>query len=359
MQQLPPGLAGYVAAEQQGQQGQLGQLQQAQMLMGLQGAMQQRQQQQAEQAAIAQLGPNPTADQLGAIVARRDPSKAYDIMSRGEDKKALREERAAQFAENVRLRQEMVDQRKAEFEQRKTDAQTKALFEQWYRTETLKNQQAMGDLRTQLQQQGLQLKTSQAEDQKRQGREKQVKELGIALEKAGLPTADAVLRDVEDMLGTDSAKAKERANTIAGTDAWKPDLLVGADQQKLRQAANKLFNITLKDRSGAAVTNQELERLKQEFATGVWKSPDQFINGVTRAREIIKNHYAAVASSYGPDALKGYNENLRSLGGRVVIEPGAAAQATPAAPQFRKGQTATGPNNQKIVFDGEKWVPAQ
>ena len=54
--ELPPGLAGYVAAQQQNQQGQLGQLQQAQVLMGLQGQMQQQQQRAQIEGVIKSSG---------------------------------------------------------------------------------------------------------------------------------------------------------------------------------------------------------------------------------------------------------------------------------------------------------------
>jgi hypothetical protein len=33
-------------------------------------------------------------------------------------------------------------------------------------------------------------------------------------------------------------------------------------------------------------------------------------------------------------------------------------QAAPAAPQIQEGQTATGPNGQKIIFRGGQWQPA-
>jgi hypothetical protein len=155
-----------------------------------------------------------------------------------------------------------------------------------------------------------------------QGLQTQVTKLGAALEKANLPQTDVVLGQVEDALGKEPAKAKHLASYIAGENSWKLDLAVDQDVRVARQAVHKLFNITLKDRSGAAVTNQELERLKQEFATGVWKRPEQLLNGLEKARKIINNHYASVSAGFGPEALKAYNENIRGFGGRVVLEGG-------------------------------------
>jgi hypothetical protein len=87
-----------------------------------------------------------------------------------------------------------------------------------------------------------------------------------------------------------------------------------------RQAFQKLFNITLKNRSGAAVTIPELERLKKEFATGAWKTPQQLIEGVNQARNVINQHYRSVSAGFAPEALETYNERIRQYGGRVVLD---------------------------------------
>lgn len=146
---------------------------------------------------------------------------------------------------------------------------------------------------------------------------KQVTQLSGALDKAGLPESDAVIGSVEDVL----AKNPNVAKYIAGPGSLIPDMAANKEVTDARQAFQKLFNITLKNRSGAAVTVPEFERLKAEFANGVWKKPEQLIEGVRQARNIINKHYASIAAGFGPDALKAYNENVREMGGRVVIDP--------------------------------------
>jgi hypothetical protein len=150
---------------------------------------------------------------------------------------------------------------------------------------------------------------------------KQTQQLGSALEKANLPEADSVLGAVEEAV----KKNPDLASYISGPKSLLPDMAVGTDIAAGRQAFQKLFNITLKNRSGSAVTNQELERLKQEFATGAFKTPAQLQKAVDQARNIINKHYASVASGFSPDALKAYNENLRGFGGRVVLEAPASS----------------------------------
>lgn len=149
-----------------------------------------------------------------------------------------------------------------------------------------------------------------------QGLQKQVQQLGGALEKANLPEADAVLGNVETAL----KKTPDLAEYLSGPKSLLPDMVVGNDIATGRQAFTKLFNITLKNRSGSAVTNQELERLKQEFATGTFKTAPQLQSAVNQARDIINKHYTSVTAGFGPDALDAYNENIRGLGGKVTLE---------------------------------------
>lgn len=149
-----------------------------------------------------------------------------------------------------------------------------------------------------------------------QGLQKSVQQLGGALEKANLPEADAVLGNVEDAL----KKNPNIAEYISGPKYLLPDMVIGTDIAAGKQAFNKLFNITLKNRSGSAVTNQELERLKSEFAAGAFKTPAQLQKAVGQARDILSKHYASVTAGFGKDALDAYNENIRGFGGRVVLD---------------------------------------
>lgn len=145
---------------------------------------------------------------------------------------------------------------------------------------------------------------------------KNTQKLQSALEKANLPEADATLGAVEEAL----KKNPNVAEYINGPKSILPDAVVGPEITQARQAVNKLFNITLKARSGAAVTQQELDRLKQEFAIGVTKKPSQLQDAIDQARNILSKHYTSVTAGFGKDALDAYNENIRGFGGRVVLD---------------------------------------
>lgn len=155
---------------------------------------------------------------------------------------------------------------------------------------------------------------------------KQVQQLGKDFERAGLPT-------MINVVGEAMKLTPGLEKWVSGPKSALPDILVrdadglkAADILRARQDVAKLFNITLKDRSGAAVTNQELERLKKEFGSGVFKQPGQLLAAIKRASQIVDDHYKGIAASYGKDVLDGYNGNLEAVGGRP-FKPGA-----PSAP---------------------------
>ncbi len=163
---------------------------------------------------------------------------------------------------------------------------------------------------------------------------KQVQQLGRDFEKANLNTMIPVVERAMQI-------TKEQAGFITGPKGALPDMALPDDVVKSRQALQKLFNITLKDRSGAAVTYQELERLKQEFGAGFFKKPEQLLEAIREARNIVESHYAGVAATHGKDALDRFNENLEAIGGvpfrmsgrLVKLTPVQGATAQPGAPQ--------------------------
>ena len=145
--------------------------------------------------------------------------------------------------------------------------------------------------------------------EEKKGIEKQVKDLGAAFEKAKLNETIAVV----DQAGKITP---EQAKYLTGPMSLLPDISIPKDARDARQDLAKLFNITLKDRSGAAVTNQELQRLKEEFGKGLIKTPDQVITAIGKARSIVESHYQGIAAGYGEKVLSGYNDNLERVGGR-------------------------------------------
>lgn len=155
---------------------------------------------------------------------------------------------------------------------------------------------------------------------------KAVTQLGTAVEKADISNVNAALAAAEQAI-----QNKDVANYLTGPKSLIPDAMLPPDIRQAKQDITRLFNITLKQRSGAAVTNQELDRLKQEFGQGLLKTPDQVTKGIERFREILDKHTQGVVAGFGKDALDAYNDNLKSVGGTPLLS-GASPKADPGGP---------------------------
>lgn len=332
-----PGLGGYIAGQEQIQQQQMGDLQKAQAAFSLRGAMQDRQRQEAYRNELSALGPEPTQEQLAQVSAKYgSPADVLKTQQASIDKKDAANARAE--AQRVTLEQKANDAQHrlqqqnqyAEMMHEYRMAQARTADDRV--AETARHNKQLEQFQTQnaatmaeLRRMGLQTAADKAAATADQQKGKQVQQLGTALERANLPEADATLRAVEDHL----KKTPQIAEYLSGPKSMLPDMMVPQEVKEGRQAFQKLFNITLKNRSGSAVTSQELDRLKQEFATGAFKSPQQLQAAVNQARNIISQHYRSVAAGFGPDALNGYNDNLRQTGGTPLLEPQAAAAPQP------------------------------
>ncbi|MBM3460751.1 MAG: hypothetical protein FJX76_01490 [Armatimonadetes bacterium] len=350
-----PGLGGYEAQRRANEGRTLDNLRQVVGVQALIGQMQaqaerarQIERAKAYETAVQGLGPNPTAEQLeGVVVQHAGPEgllRSLDRRAVSADRLAIanenRAQAALQFAQNLQLRQDMLEQRRTEAEARITDASARRQFDEWYKRESLANKQQQAQLNSQMrmmgfeiQRQGQQLQLARLDQAKEQKTGRDVQQLGAALEKANLPEADAVLEEVETAL----TRTPQLTEWLSGPKSAVPDRLAPAEIRAGRQAFQKLFNITLKNRSGAAVTIPEFERLKSEFGSGLFKTPDGPQNAVNQARTIINKHYASVASGFGKDVLDRYNESVRQFRGRVVLEPSetSVGPQPPPPPGFK------------------------
>lgn len=261
--------------------------------------------------AYSKLGPNASSYDVARIATQYGkPELAMQMYQREEDRidkaaarKDLLEERARQF--DLALENKQLDRESRERLAAASD-ETKRLI-------AAQNAE-VARMRVDLQ-------NAKADQIKDDNLRKQTRQLSQDLNKANLPEIDAVLGNVEKALKKNPALAQY----IATPSSLRPDWTLPEDIRAGKQDFQKLFNITLKNRSGAAVTNQELERLKQEFGAGAFKTPQQVQDAIAKMRGIIEKHYAGVAAGYGSDVLKAYNDNLVDMGGAVVL---GASKAT-------------------------------
>jgi hypothetical protein len=145
-----------------------------------------------------------------------------------------------------------------------------------------------------------------------------------------------------DATGDKSATGKKGLLTNLGVlgdtalNAMDPE---GVDT---RAAIGDLGSMVIHDRSGAAVTAAEFPRLRP------------FIPLATDSPEVARKKTRRFIQEYKAE-VEAQKEFFTSSGYKVP-EIGSSP-AKPDKPQYTEGQTATGPNGQKLVFKGGKWQP--
>jgi hypothetical protein len=344
-----PGLGGFLAKRQMNEQQDDAELQRAVLVQGALAKMQAQQKQRAYESELAGLGPNPTQEQLVRLASlHAGPEKALDIHQKSLDRQAtvdaqregsiaremMQRELAAARAEASAKQAEMLhefrmSQARTSEDRAAETARHNKVMEEYRKTQTPQEplvpvKEADGRVIYVPRSQAAGREVGSRTTDQNIGR--QVQQLGRDFEKAGLPQMIPVVERAMQI-------TPEQAKFITGPGGMLPDRSLPQDVREARQALQKLFNITLKDRSGAAVTYQELERLKAEFGSGLIKHPDQLLTAIKEARNIVESHYTGVGASYGKEALDAYNTNLEAIGGTPFRVGGQSTRLTPTQPR--------------------------
>ena len=149
--------------------------------------------------------------------------------------------------------------------------------------------------------------------------QKGAKDLAKDMVSTGAPKMERIMEGIEasidKMYGSDDPSSKfykpegQKGDLEGfGLGAIKPDWAVSTDAQDLRQQLTKLFNIDLAERSGAAVTKQELDRLKDEFKSGAWKTDRQLVKGIRDYRNLLEAYKKHAFSGYNKDIINRYQD---------------------------------------------------
>jgi hypothetical protein len=95
----------------------------------------------------------------------------------------------------------------------------------------------------------------------------------------------------------------------------------------LNTAMSRVFNVELKDRSGAAVTSPELQRLKQEFGEGKFNTEQEMLRAMKDYQRAATLAMKNVEAGYAPGAVDTYNER-GGMTSRNLPNPSATSQAS-------------------------------
>ena len=187
---------------------------------------------------------------------------------------------------------------------------------------------------------------------------KAANEIGKGFEKAKFQEAEGALFEVENsltkLLGiNDKGLLNVGSADIPGFGVGVggfPEILLTPAGRTLRQQVQALANITLKDRSGAAVTTQEFERFKTEFGIGALKTEAQLLEGLRLARAGIEQHRRNLYKGHNPDNVRVYESRS---GSTSLIQ-----NIFPETKFGDRGESAPAPKlGTPLKFDSSKTLP--
>ena len=154
---------------------------------------------------------------------------------------------------------------------------------------------------------------------------------GLDVLKVTNPTKGKILEDKVNSLAEDVVKADisdnfvtlnkiqeifdRNINDIPGFGRWgslTPGFFVGDDGRELRQIFATVQNMTLKDRSGAAVTDPEFERFKNEIPT-FFKDEKQLRIGIKGLKDMLDGHLASIFATQAPHISEIYMSRPNSI----------------------------------------------
>lgn len=119
--------------------------------------------------------------------------------------------------------------------------------------------------------------------------------------------------------------------------------------QNLQSAVARVFNTELKDRSGAAVTTPELERLKTEFGSGKFNTEAQLVGAMKEYKRLASQALKNREARFRPEIVDAY----RQRGGQTSQDFSSAA---PVRSVTRK-QFSPSRNQTKITYsDGSEEI---
>lgn len=190
-------------------------------------------------------------------------------------------------------------------------------------------------------------------------REKKIEDQLIKFESKAIDAVPLVenLNRVEEILGGKLEQFDPNTGTLNGKKIDLPGKSVpgigrvfapGSVGESLQAAFSNIFNTTLKERSGAAVTDQELARLKNEFAQGKFNTEEKMLEALQRYKTILRKRMRQHEAAFSPDV----RERFKKQGGMLADDflPESGAGAPPPGPVRKEWQGKT------YELQGDTWV---
>lgn len=272
----------------------------------------------------------------------RSPTKALSTIQAGNE--AAREKVLAGFDENRSNRVKEYLMNKQDRER----SEDRAFEREKFNATLEEKEQARKDAAAERQLRREEMRASRKEklDQKaEQDFEKNIQKLQDKLE--GAQAMDQALKGVEASLGfkLDEADTKGGNLTVGGKEKDLPGVNVpglgrvsaySSGARDLAKSVARVFNVELKDRSGAAVTNPEMERMKTEFASGKFNTEPELIQAMKEYKGMMNAELVRREAAFKPEVLSEYERR-----GGVTSRTSAGA-SKPEGPKMYRVKAPNG-----------------
>ena len=130
-----------------------------------------------------------------------------------------------------------------------------------------------------------------------------------AVKDSSLQESDEALKALENYIVDLKNQGYENLPCIGLVQGRTPGAAISAEGKKLRSLVSAYENITLKKRSGAAVTPSELTRVQAELA-GAIKTADEnvLLDVIRRNRNVLEKQKKTVFAAYRPEDVNIYQD---------------------------------------------------
>ena len=137
---------------------------------------------------------------------------------------------------------------------------------------------------------------------------KDVSNLASDINKADIVTSYTTLSNLENFI--------QDLDNIPGAGLFAggvPKFLLSAEGKQFRLLYNKLINLELKDRSGAAVTVPEFERFRQEYPLGFARTEKEIREAIKTAKQIFDSRLLSLYSLYPKNITSIYSKRQGAI----------------------------------------------
>jgi len=130
-----------------------------------------------------------------------------------------------------------------------------------------------------------------------------------------------------------------------------PGFASTTEEVRNKQLVAQLQNITLKNRSGAAVSTPEFERLKTELATGSFNTEREKMIAINRMYEIAQAHERGIRAGFGADINKEFDARWDSFDSPKNLSDEELKNQTNSTPPPSGGEGDTSSRFTVVVGD--------